>query len=100
MIDDVDYMKQHGEIETRIFYIDSNQRSDPKANPNDFTIQFDEPIRNVVGFSVKDSNVPSTSYTIDDHSNIFRLFCDGVRYRSYNIRYQLCVVTPKYSSTS
>jgi hypothetical protein len=46
---------------------------------------------NVVGFSVKDSNVPSTSYTIDDHSNIFRLFCDGVRYRSYNIRYQLCV---------
>jgi hypothetical protein len=77
MIDDVDYMKQHGEIETRIFYIDSNQRSDPRANPNDFTIQFDEPIRNVVGFSVKDSNVPSTSYTIDDHSNIFRLFAMG-----------------------
>jgi hypothetical protein len=44
MIDDVDYMKQHGEIETRIFYIDSNQRSDPRANPNDFT-QFDEPIQ-------------------------------------------------------
>jgi hypothetical protein len=100
MIDDVDYMKQHGEIETRIFYIDSNQRSDPRANPNDFTIQFDEPIRNVVGFSVKDSNVPSTSYTIDDHSNIFRLLRWGSIPQLQHTLSTMRIVTPKYSSTS
>ena len=30
MIDDVLYMQRNGEIETRILYVDANERSDPR----------------------------------------------------------------------
>jgi hypothetical protein len=53
------------------------QRSDLSAAPNNFTIHFDEPIRNVVGLEKESSNIPSTSYTIDDYSNVFRMFAMG-----------------------
>jgi hypothetical protein len=77
MIDDVDYMRKHGEIETHVFYIDSDQRSDLGDKENDFTVEFDEPVRNVVGVDVIDSNIPSTTYTIDSYNDVFRMFAIG-----------------------
>jgi hypothetical protein len=55
---------QHGVID-RTYFIDSRSESDLGCSTS-FHYQFDEPIRNVVGLEVKDSNIPSTSYTIDD----------------------------------
>lgn len=78
MIDDVVYMQRHGEIETRVLYIDSNERTNADEADSDFCISFDEPIRNVVGMKVIDSSIPAAMYTVDDHNNSSRMFAFGV----------------------
>lgn len=78
MIDDVVYMQRHGEVESRILYIDAEERTNPADSSSDFCIAFDEPIRNVVGIKVIDSSIPAAMYTVDDHNNTFRMFAFGV----------------------
>jgi hypothetical protein len=90
------YMQRHGEVESRILYIDSRDRDNMHDDDNDFSITFDEPMRNVVGVKVIDSSIPASMYTVDDHNNTFLMFAFGVDTTdemydtSYSDFYALC----------
>lgn len=74
-MEDVSYMKEQGETETHVIFVDSSQRdTSAYPNPADYSIPFDEPLRNVVGVDVLDSVVPSTMYVVDEHNFDVRMY--------------------------
>jgi Family of unknown function (DUF5901) len=74
-MEDVSYMKEQGETETHVIFVDSSQRDTTAyPNPADYSIPFDEPLRNVVGVDVLDSVVPSTMYVVDEHNYDVRMY--------------------------
>jgi hypothetical protein len=78
-MEDVSFMKAHGEIETKVVFVDSSQR-DMIAYPDPalYTIAFDEPMRSVVGVEVLDAVIPSTMYVVDEHNRDFLLYVVGI----------------------
>lgn len=78
-MEDVSFMKQHGEIETKVVFVDSSQR-DKIAYPDPalYTIDFDEPMKSVVGVDVLDAVIPSTMYVVDEHNRDFLLYVVGI----------------------
>lgn len=74
-MEDVSYMLENGETETHVIFVDSSQRDiEAYPLPSEYTIPFDEPLRNVVGVDVLDSVIPSTLYIVDDHNHDVRSF--------------------------
>ena len=66
MIDDVDYLIENAEKDSQIIYIDSGLRDKiVYAQPNDYTIEFDQPFKFVYGFDILDATLPVTMYNID-----------------------------------
>lgn len=78
-MEDVSFMKQHGEIETKVVFVDSSKR-DKVAYPDPalYTIDFDEPMKSVVGVDVLDAVIPSTMYVVDEHNRDFLLYVVGI----------------------
>jgi hypothetical protein len=74
-IEDVQYLREHGEAESHVLYIDSSKRDvDLYPRPNQYVLHFDEPFRNVFGLQILEANIPRTMYSIEvDRRD---LFCD------------------------
>jgi hypothetical protein len=70
MIDDVDYLLENNEKDSMVLYIDSSLRNKLYyPNANEYTIQFEQPFKNVYGFEVIDGAIPNTMYNIDVYNN-------------------------------
>lgn len=70
MIDDVDYLLQNSVEQSVSMYIDSGLRDKLiYPYPNDYTVTFDQPFKNVFGFEVLDGSMPSTMYNVDVYNN-------------------------------
>lgn len=70
-IDDIDYLKQNSFKQSYTFIIDSEDRDHYLyPNPNNYTINFTAPFKNVFGLEVVDASVPRTMYNIDKYNNI------------------------------
>jgi hypothetical protein len=69
-MDDVDYLKQHGQDQSFLFLADSAKRDKTVyPSPAEFSVSFNSPFRNVVGFELVEVNVPRTDYIIDSTEN-------------------------------
>ncbi len=69
-IEDVDYLVQNSELQSLTLVIDSRERDYNTYNtPSEYSIGFDEPIKNVVGFEILDASIPVTEFSIDKHNN-------------------------------
>lgn len=69
-IEDVDYLVKNSVQDTVSFFIDSEKRNKQFwPTPSEYSIEFDEPIRQVFGIEVLDASVPSTMYAVDDHNS-------------------------------
>ena len=71
MIEDVNFLLENSEQESIVIYIDSTLRNrNFYADANQFTIQFDQPFKNVFGFEILDGSIPNTMYNINEHNNL------------------------------
>ena len=69
--EDVGYLKDNSIKESYVFFVDSKQRNKKNSpNPNEYTLEFDEPFVNVFSFEVLDASIPRTQYAVDTHNNI------------------------------
>jgi hypothetical protein len=70
MIEDIDHLKANSEIDSTVIYIDSSKR-DRRFYPGaeEYTLTFDQPYRNVVGFDVLDASIPTTMWNIDKYNS-------------------------------
>lgn len=69
-IEDINYLKANSKRQSYTFLIDSTSRNksiDPK--PSEYTIEFSEPFKNVIGIEVLDVSIPKTMYNIDYNNN-------------------------------
>lgn len=69
MIEDIDFLKDNSEIDSTVVYIDSTKRDRrffPRAE--EYTLSFDQPFRNVVGFEVLDASIPTTMWNVDKYN--------------------------------
>lgn len=66
MIEDIDHLKANSEIDSTVIYIDSSKR-DRRFYPTaqEYTLTFEQPYRNVVGFDILDASIPTTMWNID-----------------------------------
>lgn len=69
-IEDVDYLKKNSTKENYLFLVDSKTRDFINyPDPNNYTIAFDIPFKNVIGIEVIEASIPRTMYTIDKYNN-------------------------------
>lgn len=69
MIEDIDHLKANSDIDSTVIYIDSSKR-DRRFYPTaqEYTLTFDQPYRNVVGFDILDASIPTTMWNIDKYN--------------------------------
>ena len=69
MIEDIDFLKGNSDIDSAVVYIDSTKR-DRRFYPQaeEYTLSFDQPFRNVVGFEVLDASIPTTMWNVDKYN--------------------------------
>ena len=79
-VEDVQFLLNNSEEDEFIMYIDSSQRDKVLyPNPNQYSIVFTEPFKNVCGINVLDCLVPRTMYNIDTYNNTLMVtYLDGV----------------------
>jgi hypothetical protein len=85
-IDDIQYLKQNSFKQSYTFIIDSKDRNYLDfREPNNYTITFDEPFKNVFGLEVIDASVPKTMYNIDKYNNIlyYKINDSSIEYREF-----------------
>jgi hypothetical protein len=69
-LDDIQFLKTNSFKQHYTFIIDSKDRNYIDHNhPNNYTIHFTEPFKNVFGLEVIDASVPRTMYNVDTHNN-------------------------------
>jgi hypothetical protein len=74
MIEDIDHLKENCEQDATIVYIDSTTRDRSFfPQPEEYTIQFEQPFKNVVGFDILDASVPTTMWNIDKYNSTIAL---------------------------
>jgi len=74
-IEDISYLKKNSIKDNIIYTIDSSSRNKNKyLNPNEYTIEFEQPFKYVYGIEILDSSIPRTMYQIDKYNNIFYLY--------------------------
>ncbi len=70
MIDDVEFLTENAEKDSRVLYIDSNKRNMIfHPNPSEYVINFEQPFKYVYGFEILDASIPVTMYNIDKYNN-------------------------------
>lgn len=70
MIDDITYLIENSEKDSQIVYIDSTLRDKRfYPNPNEYTIDFNQPFKLVYGFEILDASIPVTMYNVDVYNN-------------------------------
>jgi hypothetical protein len=83
-MEDVRFLKEHGQTESYLFFVDSNQRDKHiHPNPNEYMITFDSPFKNVYSVEVLDASIPRTQYSVDYHNNSFCYEVDEVETTIY-----------------
>ena len=77
-MDDLDYLRSHGETQSFVFMIDSKNR-DKHAYPTpaEYVVPFVHPFTNVVGLEVLEASVPRTNYNVDDDTCTLTCFENG-----------------------
>ncbi len=79
-IEDVDFMKKKSIKENYTFIIDSRFRNQEEyPEPNNYTIQFDIPFKNVFGIEILDVTIPKTMYNVDIDSNNFIIYINTTK---------------------
>lgn len=69
-IEDIDFLKKNSIKEDFIFLVDSNKRDFLNyPEPNNYTINFNIPFKNVIGIDVIEASIPRTMYSIDKYNN-------------------------------
>ena len=70
-IEDVDYLKSNSFKQSYTFLVDSKDRDYIQhPHPNNYTVHFTVPFKNVFGLEIIDASVPRTMYNVDYHNNI------------------------------
>lgn len=79
-IEDIDFLKKNSTKENYLFLVDSKKRDFLNyPDPNNYTITFDVPFKNVIGIEVIDASIPRTMYTIDKYNNtIYYYIASGI----------------------
>lgn len=71
-IEDIIHLKKNSIKQTYVCLIDSKNRDfDLFPEPNNYVVNFDVPIKNVIGFDIIDTSIPRTMYSIDKYNNSF-----------------------------
>jgi hypothetical protein len=71
-VEDITYLKNNSIKQSYVVLIDSSQRDLLLyPDPNNYVIDLDFAIKNVIGFEIIDSSVPRTMYSIDKYNNTF-----------------------------
>lgn len=71
-IEDVDFMIQNCDKDSLVLFIDSAQRDKRfYPNPEEYVVNFDQPIRNVFGIDILDATIPCSLWNINDANNMF-----------------------------
>jgi hypothetical protein len=71
-IEDVDYLRQNSVRQSYVFMIDSGDRDHyAYPTPSSYTVTFDKPFNNVIGFEVLDASVPRTMYNVDGGNPLY-----------------------------
>lgn len=74
-IEDISYLKNNSIKDNIIYSIDSGNRDKTiYKNPNQYTINFDQPFKYVYGIEILDSSIPRTMYQIDKYNNKFYIY--------------------------
>jgi hypothetical protein len=74
------YSIRNGTTKTHIFLADSSMRNaEMHPSPSEYSIFFDTPFRNVVGFELLKASIPRTEYTLDSNSNVLTYSLDVPR---------------------
>ena len=77
-MDDIDYLRSHGEVQSFVFMVDSKQRDRAAwPTPSEYVVPFVHPFANVVGLEMIECSVPRTNYNVDDDTNTLRYCLNG-----------------------
>ncbi len=69
MIEDIQYLQENSQLDSAVVYIDSQQRDRRFFPvPAQYTVTFDVPFKNVVGFDILDASIPTTMWNIDKYN--------------------------------
>jgi hypothetical protein len=69
-LEDVDYLYNHSQKKSYMFYIDSKDRNkELYPHPNNYAITFSAPFKNVYSLEILDASIPRTQHAIDSHNN-------------------------------
>lgn len=69
-IEDVDYLWENSEKDAHLIYLDSERR-DKRIfpYPNQYTVEFQTPIKLVYGYDVLDAMIPTTMFNVEKNNN-------------------------------
>lgn len=74
MIEDVQYLQQHCEVDSTVVYVDSDLRDrNYFPYPAEYTVTFDQPFKLIVGFDVLDASIPTTMWNVDRYNGTLAL---------------------------
>ncbi len=69
-IEDINYLRDNSIKQTMVVLIDSKTRDfEVYPDPNYYSINFNTPFKNVIGFDIIDTSVPRTMYSVDKYNN-------------------------------
>ena len=70
-IEDVNYLRDNSIKQTMVVLIDSKNRDfELYPDPSYYSINFNTPFKNVIGFDIIDTSVPRTMYSVDKYNNL------------------------------
>lgn len=80
-MEDIHFLEANSEREAYLFQSDSSLRDKTVwPTPSEYSISFDSPFTNVIGFDVIDASVPRTQYTVDVQNNSLAVSINGGAY--------------------
>lgn len=70
-IEDIEFLLQNSKTDSHIVYIDSAKRNKKfYPHPNQYSIKFSHPFKNVYGVEILDASIPSTMFNVDVDNNV------------------------------
>jgi hypothetical protein len=113
-IEDINYLRGNSIKQTMVVLIDSKTRDfEVYPDPNYYSINFNTPFKNVIGFDIIDTSVPRTMYSVDKYNNLLYYYIhtdtsitmddfikneinvDAIKYDpTYNGKFKLFEMTP------
>ena len=87
-LDDIQFLKSHSFKQHYTFIIDSKDRDYiDNPYPNNYTIYFTEPFKNVFGLEVIDASVPRTMYNVDQNNNTLVYYIGNIENNIETLNY-------------